>query len=257
MTANQFLAPFADPSAAQPASYTFLTATGTGMSASNATTLKFTTASGLRLQMTSSVINPYLPLSPSASNDGKLDLGASNGRWRSAYLTQLALSTSTISTDSGEQVLISNSSSTGAPIAGLAFRTGVTGLTSGDGMSIYVGDRSTGLGGAILLKESSTLGFGTNNGISIYLDSAAFQPSANAARNIGSSLLSWNDSYASGTARMAHIYTGEGLTSGTSTVRIGKVNGKGCLAIADNDGGGFTYCQTLNGTMTCNTTSCE
>lgn len=44
----------------------------------------------------------------------------------------------------------------------------------------------------------------------------------------------------------------------TSTIGIGVAGTKaGCLAIQDTDLGGWTYCTTLNGTMTCGTSSCE
>ena len=45
--------------------------------------------------------------------------------------------------------------------------------------------------------------------------------------------------------------------STTSTVEIGVTGQPGCLAIQDTDGAGFTYCSTLDGTMTCGTTSCK
>jgi len=86
---------------------------------------------------------------------------------------------------------------------------------------------------------------------------AGLIPSTQGTRSIGEDKRSWGNVYASGTIYGSGANFGEGLTSGTSTIRIGRVNGKGCLVIADNDSGGFTYCQTLNGTMTCNTTSCE
>ncbi len=45
----------------------------------------------------------------------------------------------------------------------------------------------------------------------------------------------------------------------TSTVEIGTTNAtKGsCLKLRDSDGAGWTYCSTLNGVMSCSTTSCE
>jgi len=45
--------------------------------------------------------------------------------------------------------------------------------------------------------------------------------------------------------------------STTSTVEIGATGQPGCLAIQDTDGAGFTYCSTLDGTMTCGMTSCK
>uniref|UniRef100_A0A6H1ZL72 Uncharacterized protein n=1 Tax=viral metagenome TaxID=1070528 RepID=A0A6H1ZL72_9ZZZZ len=47
-------------------------------------------------------------------------------------------------------------------------------------------------------------------------------------------------------------------STNTSTLRVGVTGlSAGCIAIQDNDKGGFTYCSTLDGTMTCGIASCE
>lgn len=58
------------------------------------------------------------------------------------------------------------------------------------------------------------------------------------------------------------VYNGGYATTspGTTTVEIGGVDGsqKGsCLKLRDNDGAGWTYCTTLDGSLTCSLTSCE
>ena len=47
-----------------------------------------------------------------------------------------------------------------------------------------------------------------------------------------------------------------GATATTTLMLTGTTKG-GCLKIQDIDNGGYTYCYTLNGTMTCSTDSCE
>jgi hypothetical protein len=60
-----------------------------------------------------------------------------------------------------------------------------------------------------------------------------------------------------GVASSTSFITQSGTSTSAFVVGLDGAAKPGCLAIQDNDSAGWTYCYTLNGTMTCSTTDCS
>ncbi len=190
----------------------------------------------------------------SALNSFHDGYGSGTFNWVNGKFAQMTISTSTALQDMGQIFLIQNTSSTingtQGPYAGLTFKTGVTGLTSTDGVELFEGSGGAGIDFNIKNRENGRIYQWTNNTARWYVENTGeYTPVANNSYDIGKSTLSIKNLYASGTGTFG---SGLQINQGTFTAGVVAVSSTGAVnlnGLGNTQTGDINLCISTSGTV--------